>query len=226
MPRSELRRDGRDLNVSNKKIIGSGNTLTGDNLDVVGHGNTIHGSNCTVTGDNCRLIGNNNKAYGNNNTLTGANCSSYGENNTISGPNASMNPARRPNPLGGAPPSAPAPAVHVNIFGPAMEARAHMVSSIFDALLLSSVLDRSRPVSSGMPSAAESKKVPDEWIDEPQCAEGESECKICYDRAIHTTCVPCGHQCMCVTCSRKIVDKLNCPVCNQALTQIVRTFGK
>eukprot|EP00948_MAST-09A_sp_MAST-9A-sp1_P002016 g2016.t1 len=51
----------------------------------------------------------------------------------------------------------------------------------------------------------------------------DNECIICFDRAIDTALVPCGHVCMCYSCARTIFhDTKRCPLCRAELTSLCR----
>jgi len=47
-----------------------------------------------------------------------------------------------------------------------------------------------------------------------------NECAICFDNPVETCFVPCGHSCLCVSCSA--VD--DCPVCRSNIHQIIRIY--
>ena len=46
-------------------------------------------------------------------------------------------------------------------------------------------------------------------------------CTICYESPIEVTLVPCGHQCICERCSKKMGQ---CPMCRVRIEQRVRFF--
>ena len=48
------------------------------------------------------------------------------------------------------------------------------------------------------------------------------ECKICFEKVIHTCFVPCGHMCACVLCAFKVQ---RCPICRTNIHQVVETFA-
>lgn len=71
--------------------------------------------------------------------------------------------------------------------------------------------------------------VPDEWTEEPaEKTSEEKACCICLTRAVRAICLPCGHLCVCVACSRQLSDTaaedFKCPMCRAALQSIVRAF--
>jgi hypothetical protein len=48
-----------------------------------------------------------------------------------------------------------------------------------------------------------------------------SKCKICFINDFNTTLLPCGHTCICLTCSDRIVK---CPICRTQVTSKVRSI--
>lgn len=46
-------------------------------------------------------------------------------------------------------------------------------------------------------------------------------CKICMEREIEATFVPCGHYVTCLTCAKKVGD---CPICRQKIRTFVHTY--
>jgi hypothetical protein len=55
----------------------------------------------------------------------------------------------------------------------------------------------------------------------------DEECKICYESNINTVIVPCGHMCVCEACSKMLLasQKSACPICNQKIQQIIKTYS-
>lgn len=51
-------------------------------------------------------------------------------------------------------------------------------------------------------------------------------CVICLDQTIAPyAMVPCGHQCLCITCKDLIKpSKQKCPMCNGAIQMIIKLF--
>jgi hypothetical protein len=62
--------------------------------------------------------------------------------------------------------------------------------------------------------------------DEPPAGEGEKECVLCFERAIKTTLLECGHQTHCVTCARASIQPglSACPVCRAVVTRVIRFY--
>lgn len=73
------------------------------------------------------------------------------------------------------------------------------------------------------PPPPQDQRYPEPWPDEPEEEKDESkQCKICFTRAIATTCVPCGHAYSCVACVQS--KPTQCAVCRQPLTSVIRLF--
>jgi rubrerythrin len=51
----------------------------------------------------------------------------------------------------------------------------------------------------------------------------EKRCNICLTNKKNYACVPCGHLCLCGTCSKNI--NKNCPICNNGIDNIIRIFN-
>lgn len=52
------------------------------------------------------------------------------------------------------------------------------------------------------------------------------ECKICFDAPINTVLVPCGHLCVCLECSKRLVGSSRvCPICRTKIRKVVRTYA-
>ncbi len=68
---------------------------------------------------------------------------------------------------------------------------------------------------------------PSEWLDEPAGVTGPAEelCVVCIDRKRATVCLPCGHTCLCVTCSRVQPMRRTCVICRTPLTEIKRLYS-
>mmetsp|Transcript_83459 Transcript_83459/g.183442 ORF Transcript_83459/g.183442 Transcript_83459/m.183442 type:complete len:525 (+) Transcript_83459:194-1768(+) len=49
----------------------------------------------------------------------------------------------------------------------------------------------------------------------------EDLCKICYDRAINITLLPCGHFVLCAWCAQRVSE---CPICRTVIADIIRTY--
>jgi len=73
-----------------------------------------------------------------------------------------------------------------------------------------------------MPAGMAQNVSKQEGLNKNEETERLRECKICMDEKINTVCVPCGHQCLCVGCSKKIQGQ--CPICKQAVEQVIKTF--
>ena len=59
----------------------------------------------------------------------------------------------------------------------------------------------------------------------PLSEDGAAGCKICYDAAIDSAFVPCGHSVCCYACARKI-DRAGavCPICREEVHMAMRLF--
>lgn len=55
--------------------------------------------------------------------------------------------------------------------------------------------------------------------------EGTDACKICFERASTTVCVPCGHVYSCVTCIL-IAQPRICAICREGLASVIRFYGR
>ena len=66
--------------------------------------------------------------------------------------------------------------------------------------------------------------LPEEEINELDTKEGEKECIICNERCVKTVIVDCGHSILCVTCSRTLKDKPQCPLCRVEITKIIKIY--
>jgi len=60
-----------------------------------------------------------------------------------------------------------------------------------------------------------------EWKDEPVLEKPRNPCNICFEREIAVVFLPCGHGCVCVTCSRLLKT---CPTCTKPISQFSRLF--
>ncbi len=67
---------------------------------------------------------------------------------------------------------------------------------------------------------------PDVIKNEESAQKNEKECIICFDRASKTCIFPCGHACLCVTCSLKLKENKDtkCPLCKKEYTNIKRIY--
>jgi hypothetical protein len=50
-------------------------------------------------------------------------------------------------------------------------------------------------------------------------------CAICMDRPISVALVPCGHHCLCDSCSEHFKPPAPCPICRRTVAHILRTFS-
>eukprot|EP01130_Rhizamoeba_saxonica_P007447 TRINITY_DN3014_c0_g1_i2.p1 TRINITY_DN3014_c0_g1~~TRINITY_DN3014_c0_g1_i2.p1 ORF type:complete len:207 (+),score=30.37 TRINITY_DN3014_c0_g1_i2:875-1495(+) len=72
------------------------------------------------------------------------------------------------------------------------------------------------------------KKAKPSTEDETQDIPIEKECRICFDAVIDTVIIPCGHICVCLTCSRTLTGedgKDYCPICNTLIENVYKTFA-
>ena len=51
--------------------------------------------------------------------------------------------------------------------------------------------------------------------------ESDSTCVICMDAPLEMVLVPCGHMCVCESCSRQIIS---CPMCRKTVDNAVKVF--
>ena len=47
-------------------------------------------------------------------------------------------------------------------------------------------------------------------------------CCICYVNIKTHICIPCGHKCLCETCTKKITK--TCPICKQQIFNIIKVY--
>ena len=45
----------------------------------------------------------------------------------------------------------------------------------------------------------------------------DNECVVCFDSAVNSVLVPCGHVALCVTCARRLTS---CPICRANISDI------
>jgi hypothetical protein len=51
--------------------------------------------------------------------------------------------------------------------------------------------------------------------------EDEKACKVCFDKAIDSVLLNCGHMCCCMGCGEALDV---CPICRSPIVKLVRTF--
>ena len=51
----------------------------------------------------------------------------------------------------------------------------------------------------------------------------DNECSVCFEAEVDSVLVPCGHCCTCEACGKKLSE---CPICRQAISQVIRTYGR
>jgi len=51
----------------------------------------------------------------------------------------------------------------------------------------------------------------------------DKECVVCMENIVNTVLAPCGHICMCLPCANRLAPK-NCPICKNAVQNVIRTF--
>eukprot|EP01114_Cavostelium_apophysatum_P002560 TRINITY_DN1227_c0_g1_i1.p1 TRINITY_DN1227_c0_g1~~TRINITY_DN1227_c0_g1_i1.p1 ORF type:complete len:425 (+),score=107.88 TRINITY_DN1227_c0_g1_i1:59-1333(+) len=57
--------------------------------------------------------------------------------------------------------------------------------------------------------------------------DDSKECKVCMDNPINTVLVPCGHLCVCESCSQLLTKNKHsalCPICKGKIKSVVKTF--
>lgn len=200
-----------DQNVvlSNMRIIGSGNIITGDNNIVMGHGNQGIGNYNIVDGSNNHWVGDGN-------VLRGEMCTSNGEPlNEISWCMIE--------PFGIEEEEAPV------VRGP-------LLSYVEEAPDLwqedpefeTFSLEDSMRESPQMPApAVRGLQVPPLSEQDKVAPEGTSTCIICIERSPVCAVLPCMHQCICCSCARDLGKQniTTCPVCRAPMDAIKRVFS-
>ena len=71
-------------------------------------------------------------------------------------------------------------------------------------------------------SSAE-KTGPDVDLGEEEIYRNKLECKICFDAAVNTVLLPCGHACCCHDCSVRLkfaTWNAKCPICRTRIDKI------
>lgn len=58
--------------------------------------------------------------------------------------------------------------------------------------------------------------------DKPEIKQEDAECCICMANKKSHACVPCGHQCVCETCSTSISK---CPICRTKIEKFIKVFN-
>ena len=73
--------------------------------------------------------------------------------------------------------------------------------------------------------------LPKEEPNEADAVDGEPECVICLTRPKRVCLGPCGHKCLCVTCTRDYLTKRNeatgsvlCPVCRDPVVSATKVY--
>lgn len=91
------------------------------------------------------------------------------------------------------------------------------------------IKDIAAPIVPVVVKAEIAPKIPiPEAMVEMEVNGNEKACTICFERAVNTVIVPCGHSMLCVTCARNYVleeAKTICPGCRLPMQQIVRVFN-
>ncbi len=54
--------------------------------------------------------------------------------------------------------------------------------------------------------------------------EGVDLCSICMDHPIDSALIPCGHQCACIECARRLHERGPCPICRERIADVLQTF--
>ena len=57
----------------------------------------------------------------------------------------------------------------------------------------------------------------------PSAIENSTDnvCVVCMDASLEVVLIPCGHMCVCESCSRQIVA---CPMCRMTVNDAVKVF--
>lgn len=238
--------NGGNFNANNKTFYGNGNTITGNNNIIYGDGNVIRGNNNIIYGDGNEIRGNNNIVYGNGNAIRGNNNQCRGNNNNCRGNNNNNNGNESiVNTVIGDTHS------HVFINGTEVPLgqfnHINSISSTIggDVMINGVVLDSTPAVprrnfiraennhvyieNNAIVSSREvmqpepkTPKKPARIPDEPSAADGEVECKICFDHSIKCIIRPCNHF-ICNTCCWNL-KKDECPFCKGAFTGVETVY--
>ena len=76
--------------------------------------------------------------------------------------------------------------------------------------------------SEGAPDGEEFVELPEPGPPRPALIEpATTECTICLDGNAEYAVVPCGHRCLCASCTKAVSE---CPVCRGAMTAVLRVF--
>lgn len=49
-------------------------------------------------------------------------------------------------------------------------------------------------------------------------------CITCLSSRIQTVFIPCGHASLCLSCSKRLISSLKCPICNLEIERVNRLF--
>lgn len=59
----------------------------------------------------------------------------------------------------------------------------------------------------------------------PNGAQEQDECVICFDGPQEAVCVPCGHNAICMDCANELLDTTRlCPVCRQQVREVIKLY--
>lgn len=221
----------------NCRVEGGHNELFGNNCQVIGNFNQMHGSGCTATGDHNTDYFGNARMYGSFNSVRRGESSSSGSRSFSSG--SSSGQSRRQNIvisnenetliIDGNSYCSPRSSftssdgrTSVTYAGPG----GLVLTGVSGVTITRGVVQAQPSQSSPKKKSAKKKSRPAPIPDEPPAEEGEAAenlCSICMERTVKTVILYCGHQVLCVTCSRD--ERLTlCPACRGKIKKIIRTY--
>ena len=203
----------QSFNVNNKiihghylKIHGNHNKIVGDHCMITGNHNQIKGNGHTILGNHnvsqdcsgSEITGNWNNIIGNNNQI-------YGDYNFIPENSSGNLVVGNKNTCNN----------QLNTIQQITTINDNNIESIF--------------IKKSLEITPELIEFPEKIDNEPLLLENneyEQLCIICMERSIKTCIIPCGHSCICVTCSLDLKNRnfYKCPLCNKTYSRIQRIF--
>jgi hypothetical protein len=228
--------DYNTITGSNCTVIGNYNKVTGADSTVTGNHNNVSGMDCKVFGDYNNVNGMDSNVHGNHNNVSGMDCNVTGDKNKVSGMNSNVNGVD--NIVTGMNSVCNGASVGVK----QRISTFKIGNSTFNTYSTVSGIVKQRKsggqiqnflgciVSGNQTDTLVQPKmstvsIPDELNDEPSAPDNVNDkqlCSICMFRLKSTVIQDCGHNCMCVTCSRDfmLMDKdkeKKCPICRREI---------